>query len=403
MKLSFFKIDPMYEKKEFLRKAWISLAKEDVPLEVFKADFDEVVKRDYHLLCSGADYDMSWSGEIGNYRTESYIDIETYYEQEPYTEYEKTYDASTRTYYQKPVTKYRRVEKQRQVTKERTVTDWHSGGGEHSGEAESWECIDAGETFSKARYDADVDVDYFVEFEADELANAPDMMITDGMQARADELRRQEAERNLDSALPGDTHRSITYRMLSYTPTYAALFRFPEYSASISFQGTAYTKRALAFGGMTHSVAGIPNPISIEAEKEKLAQELDKKIEEEYKSLKDAAWKKAMPYYLASFGMFGLSILVSLFLHYMVPLFVFFILSIVGFIYVKKKVKAIKKEANDALDKKSKELTEIYDKRIENYTSEHMAEIFNALNKKLADLGFDPVSEDEFQNAKGGI
>ena len=402
MKLSFFKIDPMHEKKEFLRKAWISLAKEDVPLKIFETDFDEVVQQDYHILCSGADYDMSWSGEIGNYRTESYIDIETYYEQEPYTEYEKTYDSNTKEYYQKPVTKYRRVEKQRQVKKDRTVTDWHSGNGEHSGKAESWECIDAGDTFNHDRYHADINTDYFVELETDELANAPDMIITDDMQARADALRRQHAERNLNYSLPGNTHRSITYRMNSYTPTYASLFRFPEYSASIKFQGVTYTKRAFAFGKMTMNKTGIPNPISVENEKKKLYKERAERIEEEYTLLKKNAWNKAMPYYLASFGMFALSILVSLFIHYLIPLFVCFIVSIVAFIFAKKKVKAVKNKANETLDEKVKELTSIYDNKVKNYDSEHMTEIFKALNKKLEALGFKGISESEFHNAKGG-
>ena len=110
MKLSFFKIDPMHEKKDFLRKAWISLAKEDVPLDVFGADFSEVFEKNYHLLCTGATYDMSWNAEIGNYRTESYIDIETYYDNEPYTDYEEKYDHQEEKIVRKAVTKYRKVE-----------------------------------------------------------------------------------------------------------------------------------------------------------------------------------------------------------------------------------------------------------------------------------------------------
>ena len=87
MRQGFYKIDPMYEKKEFLRKAWISLAHEDVPLEVFEADFGDVTQEEYHILCTGADYEVSWSGEIGNDRIEYYMDVETYYDREPYTDY----------------------------------------------------------------------------------------------------------------------------------------------------------------------------------------------------------------------------------------------------------------------------------------------------------------------------
>lgn len=395
---NFFKIDPMHEKKTFLRKAWISLAQEDVPLDAFEADFSEVATADYHVFCTGANYDMSWNGEIGNYRTESYIDIETYYDNEPYTDYEEKYDSTEKRVVRRAVTKYRKVEKQRQVRKERTVTDWHSGNGEHSGQTKSWECIDAGDTFNQHRYDADIRSDFFVALTPDELEKSADMVITDDMYSRAEALCVQHAENNLWRALPGDTTRNITYRINSFNVTYASLFRFPEYSVSINYNGRTYAKRAFACGGMTMAKAGIPNPISVEEEKKKLHGECDKKIEEEYKQVKQKAWKKVLPVYLAGVSVLTLSIVMSLFVHYLFPVIACFAVSVAAFIFAKKFAKKVKENANKILNTKVEEFTSIYKEKIKNYNDVHMQEIFKALNKKLTSLGFDPATDTEFYN-----
>ena len=51
----------------------------------------------------------------------------------------------------------------------RTVTDWHSGNGDHAGTAKSWDCVDARNTFDAKRYEKDVKSDDFVEFDDDEM------------------------------------------------------------------------------------------------------------------------------------------------------------------------------------------------------------------------------------------
>lgn len=399
MRQNYFKIDPMHERQAFLRKAWISLAQEDVPLDVFSSDFSDVEQEEYHLLCTGADYEMEWSGEIGDHRMESYIDIETYYENEPYTEYVREYDASTRSYHQKPVTKYRSVEKQRQVTRQRQVTDWHSGSGEHSGGAKSWECIDERGTFDHTRYNQDIDSRYFTAFTEEEMRESPDMIITDEMLTRANALCVRDAEINLHCAIPGDTSRNVTYCMYSYTPTYASLYRFPEYTASISYMGITYTKRAFAFGGMTMSKVDIPNPISVETEKRKLGQERDKKIAEEREEIEKKGWAKAFKVYLASIGAFVLSLVCSLFINYLLPVILLFVTSVGGYIFAKQYVKYIEKTASEELTAKTEEITAIYAERVENYKKERLATIISTLNKKLVSLGLEPVTAREF---KGG-
>ena len=58
----------------------------------------------------------------------------------------------------------------------------------------------------------------------------------------------------------------------------------------------------------------------------------------------------------------------------------------------------VDKKANDKLNSIIDELTNQYQTKIDNYNSERMDKIFNALNKKLVALGFAPASRDEFDH-----
>lgn len=397
MRQSYYKIDPMYEKKEFLRKAWISLAHEDVPLEVFESDFGDVAQEEYHILCTGADYEVSWSGEIGNDRIETYLDVETYYDQEPYTDYERKYNASTKNYDTVPVTKYRRVEKQRQVQKRRTVTDWHSGSGEHAGSAKSWDCVDPRGTFDDKRYSEDVKSDYFVDFDEDELAQAPDMYPTDAMLSRADNLRDEHLRRNLHISLPGDHSRGITYRTLAYDHTYTTMFRVPEYVATIHYNGNAYTKRAFACGNMTMSKARIPNPISAESEKKRLNIQRNKEIETAKEKLEKKAWgKEKRASHLAIIALLA-SIATSLLIKDIYLVVGCFIAAIVLFINAKTTRKNAEAAAGEKLNKLAEETDATYSDKIQNYQNHRKADLLSALNKKLSALGLEPATEAEFK------
>lgn len=399
MQPSFFKIDPTYEKREFLRKAWISLAHEDVPLEVFDADFGDVKQEAYHILSTGADYEVSWTGEIGNDRDEYYMDVETYYEQVPYTEYERKYNASLKIYENVPVTKYRKEERQRQVQKKRTVTDWHSGHGEHAGRARSWECVDGRGTFDQKRYNKDVDTKDYVTLSADELKQSPDMRITDGMLARAEELRDNELNKNLRWALPGNHNRGVTYRTLSYTLNYVSFARVPEYAADITFNGTTYTKRALACGNMTMSAAAIPNPVSAEEEKKRLQQQRDDTVNAAKERLEKQAWAKVRALSMPAALVLAASIAASLLIDALIPMVGCFVAGVVMYILTKSTRNKAEETATQKLTKAAEEADAVFNDKTSNYQAHRNAALMTALNKKLAALGLEPATEADFNNA----
>ena len=395
---SFYKIDPMYAKEEFLRKAWISLAHEDVPLEVFDADFGDVTQESYHILCTGADYDVSWSGEIGNDRVEYYMDVENYYDREPYTDYEQKYNSTTRQYETVPVTKYRKVEKQRQVQRSRTVTDWHSGSGDHSGTAKSWDCVDARNTFDAKRYEKDVHSDDFVEFD-DELERSPDMQPTDAMLAHAEDLRDENLHKQVYRSLPGDHSRSVNYRINSYSLEYVTMFRVPEYVATITYDGTTYTKRAFACGDMTMSHAKIPNPISAEKEKKRLQDQRNKTIVEAMEHYEAQVWTKVKLASTLAILVLLASIAASLLIHSLIPMLSCFIAGVVMYIFTHVTRRNAEKTATDKLNKVADEAYATCKDKVENYQRHRNAELLDALNKKLASLGLQPATEAEFNNA----
>ena len=74
-----------FTEKDFLRKAWISFAKEGAPLDIFSEDFGEVKRFDHHVVHDTIDAEIAYSASIGHDREEPYTAYETYYEREPYT------------------------------------------------------------------------------------------------------------------------------------------------------------------------------------------------------------------------------------------------------------------------------------------------------------------------------
>ena len=112
--------------------------------------------------------------------------------------------------------------------------------------------------------------------------------------------------------------------------------------------------------------------------------------------IKNTAWSKVFPIYLASIGVLALSCLVSLFIHSYFMVILCFAAAIGGSAFRKKYVKAAEKKATEELNKNIEELTAQYEKKINNYSEEHMAEVFKVLNKKLVSLGLPAATEAEF-------
>lgn len=102
-------INPEFSQNDFIRNAWISLAKEDAPIEVFSENFDDVSIIDHQVVADYVAVNIAYQVNIGYDRQEPYIAYEMYYEKEPYIAYEKRYNTTTRQYEKCQVTKYKDV------------------------------------------------------------------------------------------------------------------------------------------------------------------------------------------------------------------------------------------------------------------------------------------------------
>ena len=393
MEQKFLKIEPMHDKKAFLRKIWIELANADAPLDIFKSDFSDVKIEEYHILSTSANFTANWQGDIGTYCTESYLDVETYYEEIPYIGLEEKYDLDLHGYRTVRVEKTRREERQRQVPRERTKTEWHFSSGRYSGEVESFECIDPRGTFSSERYKKDVDSKFYIRCTNEELAKSTDMIITDQMMERVSELHEKNGEMKMCASLPGDTYdeKSIRYSS-NCTPICATLMRFPEYQTNIMYNGNTYQRRAFAFGGMTLMGDPIKNPLNaqvvtkkkidnakayIKAKKAETDKAIKNKKDETDKAIKNKkdevdkaikekrnetseiiqdrtneidskVWNKTKLVSTLSVALLLISTIVSALLRFLAPVIVLFVCAIAGLIVskvdYKKKRDEIEKE-----------------------------------------------------------
>ncbi|MBQ9098158.1 MAG: hypothetical protein IJY50_01865 [Clostridia bacterium] len=389
------KINPAFKKEEFKRKAWISLAQDDVPMEVFDLDLEEITDEQYRVLFAEANYCTAWSGEIGHNRTETYTDFETYYEKIPYTAYESKYNSTTKRTEQVPVTKYRQEERQRQVTKTRIVTDWSAGNGEHSGHVSSVECVDNNSSFSKSRFLRDFRADQLSDYSAAALAGDPEMVITPELMQQAYHAQTPVIEGETFHSLPGDHSRNISYRMTEYDPTLAILIKAPEYKTGITYRGKSYQKRGFAFGGMTMSPSGIPNPISVEAEKAKLTSQTAAENKKRDSEVEPKVWEATKIFSLSGVTLLALSIIFSLFVKFLFPVIACFLgavgLSVFSMIYTKKTRERIQKQTRDA----NTEASVACQNAIRNYEKKRKADLLQVLNKKLASLGMEPAKEED--------
>ena len=389
------KIVPCFEKEDFQRKAWIALAKDDVPLDVFDLDFSEATEEYHRVLIAKANYAVTWQADIGNDRQESYTDYETYYEKVPYTDYERKYNTNTRRYDQVPVTKYRKEERQRLVTKYRTVTDWHSGSGEHSGKELFFDSVDE-LPFAKTRFFEDYNSEYATPLSEEDVKAYPDMKITQSMLNLARSVHEYGISNSTMDSVPGDHNRGFSYQITEYNLTSAYLVRVPEYKTTIYYDGEIYEKRGFPFGNMTVSTTNIPNPISVEAEKKKRQDKTKAENEQREKEYVTKIWNSTKILTLASICFLVLSIAVSLFVHYLWLVIVCFLggigLAVFSNVNVNKTSQRIQKEIKDA----NAAALSACNEAIENYDKEHKKVIFEALNKKLSSLGYAPADKTEF-------
>lgn len=382
------KIVPQFEKENFQRKAWVALAKEDVPIEVFDANFSAVKEETHRVLVVNTTYRAAWTAEIGNDRQESYTDFETYYENIPYTEYETKYNSTTKQNERIPVTKYRKEERQRQVTKYRTITDWHTGNGEYADSGQFFDGIDTNKDFDKYRFFEDYKPEYVLELSDEELAEHPEMVITDSMLNLACDVQKRDMETLTRASVRGDHIRGFSCHATEFNTSFSSLIMVPEYSADIKYNGKTYTTRAFPIGNMQISSAKISNPKSVASEKQRQEDETKAENRKRTAEIEPKVWKESKALSFLSIALLLASILCSLLVKVLFLVISCFAVAIgvtaLAMLNTKKirnRIESLVKAENDAA-------MEACNNAVENYEKYHKAELLEALNKKLISLGF---------------
>lgn len=387
------KISPLFDEQTFLRNTWISLAREDAPIEIFEQGAVQMSMKEKRILFNSISYHASWSGEIGDDRKETYTDYETYYETVPYTEYTRKYNSKTQRYEQVPYTVNKREARQRAVTRTRTVTDWHFSRGTTSGTHSDFACIDG--SIDLAQFTNDYSASYVKYLSRAELLAEPDMMITDDMYRYVKPSHTDAIERAVMLSLPGDHSRGINYTIDRYVNTSSELIKVPEYFASISFKDSTYTKHAFPFGKMKMGGDGIKNKFGLRAKKAELRAKRDAAVKNQEKEIEAQSWKRIKPVSFLSLALLVFSICASLFIKVLPIVIIGFALALGGFIYSKAHIKSTqekaKAQAQNFSAEKKKEMDDAYKAFAENYKTK----LFAALNRKLADLGYETAKPTE--------
>lgn len=388
-------IKPSYTKDQFIRKAWIALASEDAPIEIFEENFSEVKENEHQVLMDAISVDVTYQVSVGYDRQEPYIDYETYYEDEPYIAYEKEYNSTTKQYEERQVTKYKRVQKQRQVTKYKTVTDWSALNGNHS--TSSMAVV---ENLKGQYLDEYLFINSFRGMKSGSLVPidgeaADKMQVSESAHGKAMSEHRSAIDRSVRYSLPGDHNRDLDWKVSNITDSSTSLFKTPEYEATICLNGKTYVKHGFPFGPMEIGGDKIENEISLEAVTGKMKSELDSKIHDRKDSIDKNISKATNGISLLTIGLLVASILVSGLIK-STPLVVgVFAIAVAAFVFNTIKVKSETAAENKRADLEIANETSKVNSEIADYSKNYKIKQREALNNKLKSLGFEPVAASE--------
>ena len=387
-------IMPEYTKEQFLREAWIALAAEDAPIEVFRENFGEVQQIAHQVLFHNMQVEVAYQASVGYDRQEPYDAYETYYEKEPYYVYEKQYNSVTQQYEERQVEKFRKVEKQRRVTKYKTVTDWSAFSGSHSTES-----VVVEENFKDRVFFGELFADSFRSRKESSLVPvageaAAKMQISKDALDRAMKRHSENITRSVDRAIPGDHHRDLDWQIRRERGD-VSLINATEYAATITFEGEVYTKRAFPFGKMTVGGDTIENDVSLDSAVTKMRNEMWERAKQRKKAIETNTANATLPMSLLTIAFLLASILVSLLVRSVFLAVAMLITAVASFIVneivIRKRTNAEQQAAKDEIEaEEAKTRAEIRD-----YSGAHKENLLNALNGRLRSLGCAPASLDD--------
>lgn len=384
-------IHPEYTEKDFLRAAWLSLAAEDAPLEIFQENFGEVRKTEHEIYMDSVEADLSYHASIGYDRKEPYIDYEDYYENVPYIAYEKQLNSVTHQYEERQVTKYKKEKRQRQVTKYKTVTDWSATSGTHhassSAVVENKEFTYLDEYLflvsSKSAKESSMATP------SEDEAKA--MQVTEAARKDADREHARAFDDSVERSLGGDQHRDVNWSVARITDCSSWLFKTTEYTATISLGGKTYTKRAFPFGDMKIGGDTVKNTVSPESVAQKKKTELEKNKKDRLLSVDKNAVKKVLVPAVITMLLLLLSVIVSLKIHVTALVVIFFLIAVGAFILNFRLMKKTEEKELQKVTRENNDEERRVESEISDYSANYKRQQREALEQKLSSLGLAPL------------
>lgn len=386
---------PEYSTDDFIRKAWIQLAREDAPLEVFEGDFTDTCEKEHQVLIDSLSVDVTYQASIGYDREEPYIAYEDYWEDEPYIATESYYDQNTRTTRTRQVTKYKKVKKQRQVTKYKKVTDWSPLKGNHQTKS-----VALVENVKGQYLDQRLFVESFRGTKDESVVTASAelsarMEITAESEESALAIHRTEIGYAVKRALPGDHSKDLDWKVSQITESSSSLYKASEYETSICFGGKTYVKRAFPFGPMQIGGDQIENEVSLDAVTHKMRNTFQNREKERKDKIEENVANATNKISFISIGLLAASILVSLLIRSTALVIIMFALAVIGFVFntkmVKKEDREETKRANDEIEAMRSQMED----EVANYAKNYKSKQRKALDDKLKSLGYKPATANE--------
>lgn len=230
--MGFFSLRPVWTPEQFAREAYIHLFSDpQTPQDIHKADFLPVVTEYPQFTFLIGDYALNYTVDIGHYRKEQYIDVQTRY-----------VDGKTI---------------KEQVVKTRTVTDWTPFSGSYRRE----DVITFGAVSLPEKSDIHFDFEgdevlalqrYFAEHGSDGLECYDESGIAERIvppssadTQRAMERKAEELAYDCKQSLPGDTYQNFAYSVSS-TAKDVDWIMAPEYALGFTYEGENYEVRSFA-------------------------------------------------------------------------------------------------------------------------------------------------------------
>ena len=393
-------IVPEHSKNEFIRSAWIQLACEDAPNEVFDCDFGAVTEIKHEILLNELDVEARYQASIGYDRLEPYIDYETYYEDEPYITTETYYDKNVGANRTRQVTKYKRVARQRQVTKYKTVTDWSATSGIHNTTStvivENLENrflnTDLFVECSEGIKDSSIRIN--IEGDSDEC----------GVNNEAFKKALQKHSSNITASvygsLPGDHAKQLDYST-TVNSCSSTVYQTEEYSAKIEFQGKTYTKATFPIGKMVIDGDTIENPTNHSDAVKGFQKNLNNWITQRTKAVHDNVYSATKLLAISTVTVLALSIITSLFIRLLSLVIAVFALSVAFFVLSRFAITKAYGKEREKCDAEIKNETQRVENLIKNYSTDYRKKKREALDKKLVSLGLEPSRNEELSGTLG--